>query len=1037
MEVQLRNRKIILLLLLILSWSVTQSQTVLDSLQAHQNFIAGDSLLKKGNYEMAIVSYKKSLDYFKKVENWRHHIENLKRISECQLGSGKIQVALSTINKALNVQEEKEVKDEVLRARSLNMKGIIFKRMNKYKEALVLYEEALSIIEKKYGALHFENAEIYASMGQVSDAMGNFEEARNLYTKAIRIYNLPNTEKEYLGETYLNMANSYGRSGFYNKAVPYYKKGIKEKIAIKGKNHPKIASYYYNLGLNYTYLGQEYLALQYQKKGLNILQKLYKEENLEFANFYYAIGYQYAQLNKLDLAEENYQKALELYLSNYGKEHFFTASLISDMGEMYLKKEEYEIALEKYQESFGIKERIFGNDHPRVFDMNKNFGFLKETQKQYQEAYDFYEKRLSKTIHKFGLKNQKTAEAFIDIARVRGLQNEYLTSITNYQKAIIAATQKFKQDTVYANPEPQDYSNINTLLTALYGKANAFLKYADETKQDKDLEFSLSCFYVCDSIINLARNSYLSVQDKILLQQKTNIIYQKAIKTSLKLYQKKERLAYLSKAFYFSEKNKAQLLQEQLRKTNAQNFAKIPQEKLATIEETMYKLARLKSKFKLDSKDADKMSVEMFDLVQKNDSLLKKLEVEYPKYHKLKYDQKIISIAEIQEKINTKTTILEYFVTDDIIYAFILTKNNLKVKKIALDNLREKILKFQNAIVTKDNEVYKKIGYILYQELLQSIPIPQNNENWIVIPDGPLWLLNFDLLLTEKTIEKDPKDFPYLLKKKVISYANSTHLLFAEQFDSYQMQVECLAFSFADSKNILKQNTNQDFVARNKSIDLPGSRKELKAIAKIIDGTYFYNENSTEYNFRKNVKQYGLLHLALHGELDNSNPENSKLYFTPVKDDTHDNYLYNHELYTLEIPAELAVLSACNTGAGKLSKGEGIMSLGRAFQYAGTKSLMLTQWEVSDETTPKLMKYFYTNLKNGMSKPKALQQAKLQSLNSNDIYHSDPFYWGAFYIIGDVNSVNFNTNHLYYVIPLISIGLIVLFIFFYRKLRIG
>ncbi|MBQ0740050.1 CHAT domain-containing protein, partial [Aquimarina celericrescens] len=124
-------------------------------------------------------------------------------------------------------------------------------------------------------------------------------------------------------------------------------------------------------------------------------------------------------------------------------------------------------------------------------------------------------------------------------------------------------------------------------------------------------------------------------------------------------------------------------------------------------------------------------------------------------------------------------------------------------------------------------------------------------------------------------------------------------------------------------------------------------------------------------NFKKKANAYSILHLALHGEVDNERPENSKLYFTKSTDTMEDNMLYSHELFALDIPAELTVLSACNTGAGKIARGEGIMSLGTAFQYAGTKSLVLTSWEVSDQTTPEIMQYFYTNLKSGMNKAKA------------------------------------------------------------------
>ncbi len=175
------------------------------------------------------------------------------------------------------------------------------------------------------------------------------------------------------------------------------------------------------------------------------------------------------------------------------------------------------------------------------------------------------------------------------------------------------------------------------------------------------------------------------------------------------------------------------------------------------------------------------------------------------------------------------------------------------------------------------------------------------------------------------------------------------------------------------------------------------------------------------------------MHLALHGEVDNERPENSKLYFTKTNDTIEDNLLYGHELFAMDIPAELTVLSACNTGSGKIAKGEGIMSLGTAFQYAGTKSLLLTSWKVSDQTTPELMKFFYANLKKGMNKAKALQQAKLQYLANANLNRTHPFYWGSFYLVGDAAPIAFsNPTWVYWVLAL-GVLVVITALFWYRR----
>ncbi len=287
-----------------------------------------------------------------------------------------------------------------------------------------------------------------------------------------------------------------------------------------------------------------------------------------------------------------------------------------------------------------------------------------------------------------------------------------------------------------------------------------------------------------------------------------------------------------------------------------------------------------------------------------------------------------------------------------------------------------------------------------------------------------------------REVSNNPKHFPYLLRKHVISYANSANLLFTDTYSHHTPNKlkECLAFSFSGNKH-QEAYAVQLAELRNRTDDLPGTRKEIRAIADIIDGKYFYGTQANEANFKENVSQYSILHLALHGEVNNEHPENSKLYFTKSNDSLEDDQLYGHELFALTIPAELTVLSACNTGTGKIAKGEGIMSLGNAFQYAGTKSLLLSNWEISDQTTPELMKYFYANLKTGMNKAKALQQAKLKYLNTAHINYMHPFYWSGFYLVGNSDPITLSTNNtLYWIFGILTCCVIlVLGVFLYRK----
>ncbi len=1042
---QLPNYCIVSIFLGLFFVTTSLAQVSKDTIRAHQNYIKADSLFKKGKYKKAIVLYENAAEDFKNKSLWKRYAKILNQVSVAYYRIRDFEESMKNIELALHICKNRLEESSLEEAKAYNNKAKIYRRKSKYDQALELYQKALIITRKRLGENNIKTASLYNNLGIIYDQKGLIDTSLDYYEKALLIsQDLYDQKKENeLNTVYLNFAIMYGRNGLYNKAIPYYNKAIALDKEVYGLQHHYVAIGYYNQSTNYSYIGEDNLSLQYLKKGLDIIQNIYEQDNEAFASFYDGMGTQYSKLKKFDLAFQNYQKAVNIYIKNYGENNYSTAKTTLNIGGVYRLTKQYDLASQSLYKAYNIIKNLFGEDHRNMILIHKELGLLYEQQKQYEKANTFYKKNLDIALKSFGNKNQITSESYIDVARVNILNNQTLEGINTYHHAIIAATKSFEDNSSHSLPNSNDYNNVNTLLSAISGKAKAFKTYAEENNAQKDLVFSLANFMLCDTLIDKTRNSFLSVEDKMLLEQKSADIYQEAIATALALYKKTEDKTYVSNAFYFSEKNKARLLEEQLRKTKAQHFAEIPQEQLTLIEDTKAMLAIYKSKLqKNKTKDTSEDSIIsstysslIFSSTQKNDSLMKLLEEQYPKYHQLKYDNTIISIAEIQQQLNTNTTLIEYFVSDTIMYAFTISKNDFAVQEIEVNNLDKKILQLQNAIISKEVVPYSKLAHELYQKLIHPINISSSQDQIIIIPDGALWHLNFDLLLTERTNTKNPKDLPYLLKQKVISYANSANLLFNHQNSTSDTVKECLAFSFSDITNTSIEKATSLAVLRNTDDDLPGTRKEIKAISDIIDGTYFYGENAIETNFKKNAGQYAILHLALHGELDNENPENSKLYFTQVKDSTQDNYLYNHELYALDIPAELAVLSACKTGTGSISKGEGVMSLGRAFQYAGTKSLVLTNWDVSDETTPELMKNFYTNLKSGMTKAKALQQAKLQYLNTADVYRSDPFYWGGFYLIGDVSTINFENNNTYIYVILFGIALLITGLIYRRKRR--
>jgi CHAT domain-containing protein len=191
----------------------------------------------------------------------------------------------------------------------------------------------------------------------------------------------------------------------------------------------------------------------------------------------------------------------------------------------------------------------------------------------------------------------------------------------------------------------------------------------------------------------------------------------------------------------------------------------------------------------------------------------------------------------------------------------------------------------------------------------------------------------------------------------------------------------------------------------NQKVYLPLSenRKEVANIHQMMGGLQFLSEAATEKAFWQHAPHSRILHLAMHSSLDVENPLFSTLVFSQANEDTldtqNDGFLHAYELYQMNLNADLIVLSACESGYGKLLQGEGMMSLARSFQYAGSKNILMSLWQVDDKSTSDLMMQFYKNLDRGLPKDEALRKAKLNLLENSPFRH--PCYWAGFILSGD------------------------------------
>ena len=876
-------------------FSYSQTLTEKDTLKAWEYYKKADSLIKLRNYIDAIPFYKKALEIYKDKSAWKQVIRCYNNLAIHSFKGDSVQTYTN--------------------------------------EALYVYQ---NLIEDKNG----EDANTYFAIGYYNYAIGNLEKALNNFLISKKIDDIYNSLYLYFRTTlYILTSDVYYKFNDYHNALKFAKKRLEINTNKYGAN----ADSHYWLGHIFYKKSEFNIAAAYIKKYLSFNRKYRKNDNFN-------IGSQIL-LGHISTKLSNYNEAI-LYFKKgeeYVKKYFpnrlaeIYNSIANGYREMGLFKESlhyFSLSL-----SYSKKDSDNPNDyiHANLGKTNIALNKLVLAEKNYLQAIDIHNRFYGKS------RPIILADYYSELGKVFHLKKEYKKAIKNYDIGL----------KLLKNYSKNNYSLISSNYLKLYNlKAQSLKEIYLHNQNFSALKKAYDIYRNIDTILNREDLKRYNFNDKLNFSKTIQNVFSGAIETNLLFHKRLNEKSYLNRVFNYSERNKATVLSQSLSASNS--FSGLS-DSLVDLERTLKsRRAYYQSQItnELDKKQIDSSALsfhqdKLFLINRHYDSLTEVLKSSYPKYYNLRYNTSVISLEEVQAKLDDKTTLLEFFTADSTTYAFTISKNAFNVLELSTTDLLELVEKQRKALGEKNSALYKKLGRELYNLLVSPLKDKLVGDNLIIVPDGPLWHLNFDLLLTEDINSNNPVDYPYLLKQYAISYANSANLLFNRpDIKKKDVRNEALAFSYSDTTDLVNGEVLRLGAFRDIGEDLPGTRKEIKAISGIVKGAYYYGKEAVEANFKKQAGNYSIVHLALHGEVDNENPQNSRLFFTKSKDSLEDNLLYSHELFALNIPAELTVLSACNTGTGKIAKGEGIMSLGNAFQYAGTKSLLLSSWEVADDTAP-------------------------------------------------------------------------------------
>jgi CHAT domain-containing protein/tetratricopeptide (TPR) repeat protein len=726
----------------------------------------------------------------------------------------------------------------------------------------------------------------------------------------------------------------------------------------------------------------------------------FPETHESVAAVYNDFGLIYA-LSDPDKALTFYEKALVIYETLHGKDDPKIAVAKSNTGLLYTRIELYGDAINNFESALAIWNNIYPGAHPSKAFVLYNLGQTYQLMDNHTNARTYYERAEKMYVEVYGERHPDIARVNNSLGNLEIANNHFAAGLTCFQKALRANHADFNNPDLTTNPAVARAYDGNVLLFSLLFKAEALEKqYFGKTLRFKDLLLAIRTLETCDTLISKLRQHISNESDKISLGAVADDVYAYGVRISMEAAATAvHKKGFREKAFYFSEKSKAAVLLGAISESNAKTFAGIPphmleQEKQikAAIVLCVQQLAQ-----KPDGATEKELRENFYALNRNYESFTASLEKEYPAYFNLKYNSASPSIAELQKLLNGHTLVISYFIDDKFnrLYIFEVTASGFAVEDHELAPDFERNIKgFRNSLLFSEINTFRKSSYYLSKSLLPA-RIKSNITSLVIIPAGRISTIPFEALLTSDGEKANGFDeLPYLVNKYAVRYQFATQLMVssgAKNKISKQAVLLCAPVSFNDRQGMP---------------DLPGTESEIREIKNLFDqkqlpSLVMLQQDADEQRLKsEDLKQYGYLHFATHGIVDETSPELSRI-FLQTRSASEDGYLYAGEIYNLELDADLVTLSACETGLGKISKGEGVIGLSRALVYAGAKNCIVSFWKVSDESTALLMTSYYRSLLNqgAFDLRSTLQKVKLEMIRGRKF--ASPYFWAPFILIGN------------------------------------
>ncbi|MBC1238372.1 CHAT domain-containing tetratricopeptide repeat protein [Nostoc sp. 2RC] len=868
----------------------------------------------------------------------------------------------------------------------------LLKAIAKFEQALPLYQKIGDRSSEAFTVAHL--GKIYSDLGQQQKALFYLNQALLLRRQI----------GDKMGETITlnNIGSVYSDIGELQKALDFFHQALLIKREIKDKTGE--ARIINNIGNVYINSGEEQKALDYFQQSLIIRREV--GDKIGEARTINNIGLIYLNLGQQQKAIDYFNQSLALNQEMGDKLAASTA--LNNIATVYSDLQQEQKALEFLQKSLVITKNL-GNKSGEARTLN-NIGNIYSKIGEKQKALDYFNQSLP--LFEFVENKLGLAANLNNIGLIYSDLGEQPKALNYYQQAI----------SLY-----QKVGNRGGEALAIYNMASA------ERKQG-NLNSALNKIKIVINIVEDLRTKINSQELRASYFATVQNYYQFYIDLLMQLHKQEPSKGYDALALQTSERARARSLLELLTEAKA-DIRQGVEPKLLFQERDLQKQIDVLEKRRIQLLGGNYTKAQVQTLEKENEAVLEqyqqvqiKIRATSPRYAALTQPQPL-SLAQIQQQVlDENTLLLEYSLGEQRSYLWAVTNKSITSYELPKRAEIEAIVqKFRQEITTPYLKHSPSLD-TLSQIILAPVAPQLENKRLVVVSDGALQYVPF-AALTKPNSQKTSKYEPLLINHEIITLPSaSTVAILRNEHKQRKPVAKTLIvladpiFSLDDERLQSKIQTsppvitepNLNTLALNRAAKdsevnferLKFTRHEAEQILALVPA----NKAKSAFDFTasrntaisKDLSQYNIIHFATHGILNSKHPELSGIVLSLFDDKgmPQNGFLRLHDVFNLNLKAELVVLSACKTGLGEEVRGEGLVGLTRGFMYAGSPRVVVSLWSVDDQATSELMKAFYQKmLQQGLKPAAALRTAQLEIWRTKR--YAAPYYWAAFTLQGE------------------------------------